>query len=156
MVKSLWPRFLLAHLYVTVRASVFLLVITVSCAKTDELIEMPFGVGTRVEPRNRVSVGAWITVQCKGQFLKVDISWPTVKYREHPASAEVIRHVATAMRPSAVSTAATCFYFIGLGRSDPSLNMSKGSRLVCDAIASLLHYVLLYPSSVVCRLMEFF
>jgi len=60
-----------------------------------------------------------------------------VKYREHPASAEVIRHVATAMQPSAVSTAATCFYFIGLGRSDPSLNMSKGSRLVCDAIASL-------------------
>jgi len=108
------------------------------------------------ETKNRVSVGAWITVQCKGQFLKVDISWPTVKYREHPASAEVIRHVATAMRPSAVSTAATCFYFIGLGRSNPSFNMSKGSRLVCDAIASLLHYVLQYPSSVVCRLMEFF
>jgi len=37
--------------------SVCLLVSTVSCAKTDELIEVPFGVWTRVGPINHVLDG---------------------------------------------------------------------------------------------------
>jgi len=36
---------------------VCLLDITMSCAKTSEPIEMPFGVWTRVGPRNRVQAG---------------------------------------------------------------------------------------------------
>jgi len=40
---------------------------SVSCAKTAELIEMPFGVWARVGPENRVLDVAWIP-QGRGNF----------------------------------------------------------------------------------------
>jgi len=44
--------------------------IIMSCAKTAELIKMPFGMWTRVGSRNHVLSGGSKIPQGKGQFLK--------------------------------------------------------------------------------------
>ena len=68
--------------------SVCLLIVTVSHTKTDERIEVPLEVWTRVDPRKWKSCIRWIT-QGKGQLwahLRL-----IVNYREYPACAKVIR-----------------------------------------------------------------
>jgi len=69
-----------------VRLYVCLLVTTVSCAKSAEPIEMPFGLWTQVGPRNHVLSGAWIP-QERGNlgpamrpFIK--ILWPLVDFMD--------------------------------------------------------------------------
>ena len=62
-----------------------------SPAKTAEPIEMPFGLWTRVGPRNHVLDGVQIS-PWKGAILSGK-GWPIVKYSDH-------RPRAAAMRPS--------------------------------------------------------
>jgi len=59
---------------------VYLLDTTMSPAKTDEPIEMLFGLWTRVGQRNHV-LGQGSDARGKGQFWG-DMSRPIVKYRE--------------------------------------------------------------------------
>ena len=86
--------------------SVCLLFTAANPTKTDETIEMPFGIRTRVGRRNRVSGGDSDPPRGKGNF-------EVISYREYhisciPAWSEVIRQVAAAMRPPAVHVVATC------------------------------------------------
>ena len=60
----------------------------ISCAKIAEPSEMPFGVSSRVGPRNQE---AQIPPHEKGNFGST--SRPTVKYRENPASHVVLNQL---------------------------------------------------------------
>ena len=90
-------------------------VTTVNPTKTEKPIEVPFGIWTRVGPNNHVSgwglgVLGVLRGPKEGQFGRHP--QPIVKYKEYPARAKVTRQVAAAMRPVAVSTAATCIFVL--------------------------------------------
>jgi len=76
-----------------------------SSAETAEPIEMPFRLWTRVVQETTYYAGVRIP-QGKGRLG--GISRPIEKYLGYLAWAKVIRLVAAAMRPFAVSIAATC------------------------------------------------
>jgi len=83
----------------------WLFVTTMSCAETAKPIK-PFGDC----PRYRILDGDRDPTGKMGIFFGggQGISWPIVKCMEYLALATVIQQVAAAMRPFAVSTAATC------------------------------------------------
>jgi len=88
---------------------VCLLVTTTSCAKTDEPIEMPFGVWTQVGPRNSVLGRARIPLG-KEQFFFGGGHLPA-HCEVYNTESKVVCLMATAMRPFAFSTAAARLTF---------------------------------------------
>ena len=93
-------QYVIQHIVADVLCSVCLLVSTVSCARTAELIEVPFGICTWVGLRNHI-LGGGLDPPGEGAIFGY-ISKPAVKHRE------VTWYVASAMQPFAVITAATC------------------------------------------------
>jgi len=78
--------------------------------RTAEPIEVRFAVWTPVRPQNHYLVGVGRIPLKRGDWG--DSSDPFAKYRKYQACGQhlnVIRLVASAMRPFAVSTVATCF-----------------------------------------------
>ena len=98
---------LLGHIASVVGVSVCLLVTTMSCVKSAELINTIWDVDSS-GPKELYILGGGLDVpRRRGNFGA--ISWPIVKYREYPVWAKVIWYLAAAMSQFVVSTATTCY-----------------------------------------------